>query len=75
VLGQHPRVPVAQLFEQPRRSLDIREEERDGPSRELSHKPGLRLPSGAVKCDARDKHCVKRAQMRKTRQLVSVFWS
>ena len=38
VLGEHLRVPVAaQLLEQPGRALDVREQEGDGPARELVH--------------------------------------
>jgi hypothetical protein len=35
VLGKHFRIPIAQLPEQPRRTLDVREEERHRPGREL----------------------------------------
>jgi hypothetical protein len=37
VLGQHLAVPVSQLLEQAGRALDVREEEGDGPARELGH--------------------------------------
>ena len=37
VLGQHLAVAVAQLLEQAGRALDVREEEGDGPARELGH--------------------------------------
>jgi hypothetical protein len=37
VLGQHVAVPVAKLLEQTCRSLDVREEEGDRSSREITH--------------------------------------
>jgi hypothetical protein len=51
VLGENAAVPLSELLEQPRRALDVCEEESDGPLRELSHPQGLTptLPS----CQAR----------------------
>jgi hypothetical protein len=37
MLGQQPPVPVPQLLEQPRRALDVREQEGDRAARQLSH--------------------------------------
>jgi hypothetical protein len=37
VLGEDVRVPLPELVEQPRRALDVREEEGDGPGRQLGH--------------------------------------
>ena len=37
VIGEHLAVPVSQLLQQPGRALDVREEERDGPAREVGH--------------------------------------
>ena len=54
VLGQHLRIPVAQLLQQPRRPLDVREEERHRPSRELRlHPPILPLPEPHHQSDPR----------------------
>ena len=41
VLGKHVRIPVAQLPEEPRRPLDIREEERHRPGREFGLHPSI----------------------------------
>ena len=47
VVGEHLAVPVAQQFQQPRRPLDVREEERDGPAREFGHpRASLRPAAG-----------------------------
>jgi hypothetical protein len=37
VLGEHAAAAVAELLEQPRRALDVGEEERDGAPRPLGH--------------------------------------
>ena len=50
VLGEHVRVPVAQLLEQPRRPLDVGEEERHRPGRKL----GLHTAILSRLGDARD---------------------
>src|SRR5580704_13224211 len=39
VLGQNLRIPVPQRLDQPRRALDIAEQERDQPTREPAHPP------------------------------------
>ena len=46
VLGKHRRIPVAQLPEQPGRSLDVGEEERHGPGRESGSHLVILSPSG-----------------------------
>jgi hypothetical protein len=38
MLGQHVAVAIAELFEQPRGALDVREQEGDGAAVELSRK-------------------------------------
>ena len=48
VLGKHLGITVAQLLEQPRRPLDVREEERHRPGREARAAPVDSLPSGAA---------------------------
>jgi hypothetical protein len=42
VLGERLRVGVAELVHQPRRALDVGEEEGDGAGRELAHPPIIR---------------------------------
>ena len=49
VLGKHLRIPVAQLLEQPRRPLDVGEEERHRPGRKLGLHPVDSLPFGAAR--------------------------
>ena len=46
VLGKHLRIPVAQLLEQPRRTLNVGEEERHGPGRKLRLHPAILSRSG-----------------------------
>ena len=46
VLGKHRRIPVAQLPEQPGRSLDVGEEERHGPGRESGLHLAILSPLG-----------------------------
>jgi hypothetical protein len=41
VLGKHLGIPVTQLREQPRRPLDVGEQERHGPGRELGLHPSI----------------------------------
>jgi hypothetical protein len=41
VLLQHVAVPIAELLQQTRRSLDVREDQCDGAARELRHGPTL----------------------------------
>ena len=47
VLGKHLRIPVAQLLEQPRRPLDVGEEERHRPGRELGLHPPILSRQGS----------------------------
>jgi hypothetical protein len=42
LLIEHLRVPLAELLQQPRRPLDVREEKGDRPARKLDH-PGHKL--------------------------------
>jgi hypothetical protein len=48
VLSQEVGVVVAELVEQPRRALDVREQEGDGPGRELAHRLRIARPEVLV---------------------------
>src|SRR5206468_4075647 len=53
VLSQHLRVAAAELFEQPSRPFDVREQEGDGAAVKLRHKPPLnQAPTSTTYCQA-----------------------
>jgi hypothetical protein len=46
MLGEHLGVPVAELAQESRRALDVREEERHGPGGQVAHRSRMTRPPG-----------------------------